>query len=117
MTICGPLTWLAIFTIGSPFCDPGVSYEGAASYYWQGSRTANGERFNPQTDMTAAHRTLPFGTRLEVTSRATGRRVIVRVNDRGPFIPGRVLDLSLAAARRLGIEKAGVAHINYRVLR
>lgn len=84
---------------------------GMASYYGDahaGNRTASGERFDPRA-MTAAHRTLPFGTMLRVTDPATGRSVIVRVNDRGPFHKSRVLDLSEAAARELGIVRRGRA--------
>lgn len=79
-----------------------------ASFYWEGKRTANGEKFVP-LGLTAAHRTLPFGTRLHV--RFGGRSVEVRVNDRGPFVAGRSLDLSLGAARALGMEGVGVATV------
>jgi rare lipoprotein A len=78
---------------------------GLASWYGpglRGHRTANGERFDGGA-YTAAHRTLPFGTRLRVTCRRTGRSVVVRVNDRGPFVGGRVIDLSQAASRALGM--------------
>lgn len=88
-----------------------VLASGMASYYGDahaGNRTASGERFNP-SDMTAAHRTLPFGTKLRVTDPSTGRSVIVRVNDRGPFHKSRILDLSEAAARELGIVRRGRA--------
>ena len=84
---------------------------GMASYYGDahaGNRTASGERFDPR-EMTAAHRSLPFGTKLRVTDPSTGRSVIVRVNDRGPFHKGRILDLSEAAARELGIVRRGRA--------
>lgn len=93
---------------------PGASTllaSGMASYYGDahaGNRTASGERFDPD-DMTAAHRSLPFGTRLRVTDPSTGRSVIVRVNDRGPFHKSRILDLSEAAARELGIVRRGRA--------
>jgi rare lipoprotein A len=73
---------------------------GIASVY-SGGRTASGERMN-SGDMTAAHRTLPFGTRVTVTNRRTGKSVVVRINDRGPFVSGRVIDLSPAAARAIG---------------
>ena len=66
---------------------------GIASFYSQGTKTASGEKFNPQ-DLTAAHPTLPFGTKLRVTDVSTGRSVTVRVNDRGPYVPGRVVDVS-----------------------
>src|SRR5215210_3629513 len=70
-----------------------VPGHGVASFYTEGTQTANGEKFNTH-ELTAAHRTLPFGTRLRVTNVATGRSVTVRVNDRGPFIPGREVDRS-----------------------
>lgn len=77
-----------------------------ASFYWQGTQTASGERFNPD-GMTAAHRTLPFGTRLRVCYRGC---VVVRINDRGPF--NRLdIDLSRGAARAIGMESAGIARV------
>lgn len=79
---------------------------GGASWYALTSRTASGERMNPSL-MTAAHRTLPFGTKLRVTNARNGRATIVRINDRGPFIKGRILDLSKAAAAKLGFVNAG----------
>jgi len=79
---------------------------GRASWYALHSRTANGERMNPSA-MTAAHRSLPFGTKLKVTNQNNGRSVIVRINDRGPFIKGRVLDLSKGAAGQLGFIGSG----------
>jgi rare lipoprotein A len=82
-----------------------------ASFYHHGVRTASGERFDPD-GMTAAHRTLPFGTRLRVTNRANGRSVIVRINDRGPFTRGRSLDLSRGAAKALGMVERGVATLH-----
>jgi rare lipoprotein A len=84
---------------------------GVASWYgpgFHGRLTANGERFNTNS-LTAAHRTLPFGTRVRVTNAETGRSVVVRINDRGPFTKGRVIDLSKAAARAIGV--AGVAQV------
>jgi len=79
---------------------------GRASWYALHSRTASGERMNPSA-MTAAHRTLPFGTKLRVTNKNNGKSVIVRINDRGPFIKGRVLDLSKGAAGQLGFIGSG----------
>lgn len=93
-----------------------ASTTGMASYYKSGKRTANGERFNPH-GLTAAHRSLPFGTKVKVTNLRTGRSVIVRVNDRGPFIRGRVMDLSLGAAKVIGMTATGVARISYTILR
>ena len=86
---------------------------GIASYYGRehdGRRTASGEVFDMR-EMTAAHRTLPFGTRVRVTNLANGRQVTVRINDRGPFRRGRIIDLSYAAARKLGIVGRGVAKV------
>jgi len=93
----------------------GHSFSGMASYYGNesGSRTASGQRFN-QNAMTAAHRSLPFGTKLRVTH--GGRSVVVTVNDRGPFIRGRVLDLSTAAARAVGLTGAGVGRVTAEVV-
>ena len=79
---------------------------GRASWYALHSRTASGERMNPSA-LTAAHRTLPFGTRLKVTNKNNGRSVVVRINDRGPFIKGRMLDLSRGAASELGFISSG----------
>lgn len=88
----------------------GHSFTGKASFYGNesGSKTASGQRFN-QNAMTAAHRTLPFGTRLKVTH--AGRSVVVTVNDRGPFIRGRVLDLSKGAAHVIGLTGRGVGQV------
>ena len=93
----------------------GRSFSGKASFYGSesGSRTASGQRFN-QNAMTAAHRSLPFGTKLRVTHR--GRSVVVTINDRGPFIKGRVLDLSTAAARAVGLTSSGVGHVTAEVV-
>jgi rare lipoprotein A len=93
----------------------GRSFSGMASYYGNesGSRTASGQRFN-QNALTAAHRSLPFGTQLRVTH--GGRSVVVTVNDRGPFIRGRVLDLSTGAARAIGLTSRGVGHVVAEVL-
>jgi rare lipoprotein A len=86
---------------------------GLASWYgadFHGRRTASGERYNMYA-MTAAHKTLPLGTPVDVIHRETGRRVRVRVNDRGPFVDGRIIDLSFAAARALGSAEAGVVPV------
>jgi rare lipoprotein A len=94
----------------APFSGSGRSFSGMASFYGNesGSRTASGQHFN-QEAMTAAHRTLPFGTKLRVTH--GGRSVIVTINDRGPFVRGRVLDLSTGAARAIGLTSAGVGQV------
>jgi rare lipoprotein A len=94
----------------------GTATYGLASYYSKGQMTANGERFNAQ-ELTAAHRTLPFGTRVRVTSLETGRSVTVRINDRGPFIRGRTLDISRAAAQSLGMIDRGVTKVKFDVLK
>jgi len=88
---------------------------GLASYYKSGKLTANGESFNPM-GMTAAHRTLPFGTKVLVTNLKNGKSVVVRINDRGPFIKGRVIDLSLGAARVVDLNRSGVAKVKFDVL-
>lgn len=88
---------------------------GGASWYALSSRTASGERMNASY-MTAAHRSLKFGTKVEVTNRRNGKSVVVRINDRGPFIRGRVMDLSKAAASQVGMVSAGTANICYRVV-
>ena len=83
----------------------GWTEAGVASWYgprFQGKRTANGERFNTN-ELTAAHKTLPFGTRVRVKSMVNGKEVVVRINDRGPFIKGRIIDLSHAAAKAIGL--------------
>ncbi|BAZ07524.1 hypothetical protein NIES3974_41880 [Calothrix sp. NIES-3974] len=96
-----------------------ATHRGMASYYsYEGSRyrrTANGERFNPH-QLTAAHRSLPFGTRVRVTNLRNGRSVIVRINDRGPFTGGRIIDISLGAAQQIGMISSGVAMVQLEVL-
>ena len=92
-----------------------VASKGVASFYTEDQQTASGEKFNTH-DLTAAHRTLPFGTRLRVTNVATGRSVTVRVNDRGPYIPGRVVDVSGSAANELGITESGIAKVKVDVV-
>ncbi|MDF3863237.1 septal ring lytic transglycosylase RlpA family protein [Pseudomonas denitrificans (nom. rej.)] len=91
----------------------GYRAEGTASYYGKahhGKRTASGERFN-QNALTAAHRTLPFGTRVRVTNLDNGRSVVVRINDRGPFGRGRIIDVSKAAAEQLNMLRSGTAPV------
>jgi rare lipoprotein A len=92
-----------------------VASHGLASFYTEGTQTANGEKFDTH-ELTAAHPTLPFGTRLRVTNVATGRSVTVRVNDRGPFVPGRVVDVSYAAAETLGMVGGGIAKVKLDVV-
>lgn len=95
----------------------GHASTGLASYYGAsaGEKTATGERFDP-SGMTAAHRTLPFGTRVKVTRVDTGDSVVVRINDRGPFKPGRVIDLSEGAAKTLGMTDVGLTNVRLEVL-
>ena len=88
---------------------------GVASYYTEGTKTASGEKFNA-LEMTAAHPTLPFGTKLRVTNVASGRSVTVRVNDRGPYVQGRVVDVSYSAADALGMVGKGVAKVKLDVV-
>ena len=95
-----------------------ATYEGKASWYGreqQGQLTANGERFNMH-DLTAAHRTLHMNTHVRVTNLRNGRQVIVRINDRGPYGRGRIIDVSQAAAERLGMLDAGVVPVRLEVL-
>jgi rare lipoprotein A len=92
-----------------------IASHGLASFYTEGTQTANGEKFDT-LQLTAAHRTLPFGTRLRVTNLGTGRSVTVRVNDRGPFVPGRVVDVSYSAAEKLGMVGTGVAKVKLDVV-
>ncbi len=99
----------------TPSSGSGHSFSGMASFYGNesGSKTASGQRFN-QNALTAAHRSLPFGTKLRVTH--GGRSVVVTINDRGPFIRGRVLDLSTGAARAIGLTSAGVGRVTAEVV-
>ena len=90
-----------------------MTNEGIASYYadyFHGRLTANGERFDMH-ELTAAHKTLPFGSMVRVTNLSNGRNVIVRINDRGPFIKGRIIDLSLGAAKKIGLLKKGITQV------
>ena len=93
----------------------GITSYGLASYYSEGTQTASGEQYDPNA-LTAAHPNLPFGTKLRVTNVATGRSVIVRVNDRGPFVPGRVVDVSSSAAAALGMVGQGTAKVKLDVI-
>jgi rare lipoprotein A len=98
--------------VGAPLIASAQS--GIASIYaYSGSRTASGEHMSPG-GLTAAHRTLPFGTMVRVTNQSSGRSVVVRINDRGPFVRGRIIDLSPAAARALGFS--GLANVSVDVI-
>jgi rare lipoprotein A len=88
---------------------------GHASWYALTSKTASGERMNP-AQLTAAHRSLPFGTKVKVTNKRNGKSVIVRINDRGPFIKGRVIDVSKAAAQNIGMVRSGTAQVCYQIV-
>lgn len=91
----------------STVATPTLAQCGGASWYsMPRNKTANGERMNPAA-MTAAHRSLPFGTKVKVTNQRNGKAVVLRINDRGPFIKGRVIDVSKAAAQALGFVRAG----------
>ncbi len=95
-----------------------ASAGGHASYYgkrFHGRTTANGETFNMNA-MTAAHKTLPFGTKVKVTNRNNGKSVVVRINDRGPFVGGRVIDLSRGAAAKIGMINSGTADVSIDIL-
>ena len=95
------------------------THSGEASWYgpgFYGNRTASGEVFRPGT-MTAAHRSLPFGTKVRVTNLWNGRKAVVRINDRGPFVGHRVIDLGHGAAKHLGLTSSGVAQVKLEVLR
>lgn len=106
---------MAIACVGMLLAAGAASAEsGIASVYnYSGTKTASGQRSNP-TGLTAAHRTLPFGTMVRVTNRRNGKTVTVRINDRGPFIRGRVIDLTPAAARQIGFS--GLAPVTLAVL-
>jgi len=96
----------------------GATYRGKASWYsarFHGRKTASGERYD-RGKLTAAHRTLPFGSKVRVTALKTGKRVVVRINDRGPWGKGKIIDVSEAAARKLGMIRAGVIKVKVEVL-
>jgi rare lipoprotein A len=95
--------------------DTKTASHGVASYYTEGTKTASGEKFNT-LELTAAHPTLPFGTKLRVTNVASGQSVTVRVNDRGPYVRGRVVDVSYSAADALGMVGKGVAKVKLDVV-
>ena len=95
-----------------------LTLEGVASYYadeFHGKQTSNGEIYD-MNDLTAAHRTFPFGTKVRITNPENGKTVLVRVNDRGPFHEGRIIDLSLGAAKELDLVKTGTARVKIEVL-
>ncbi|MGY4160784.1 rare lipoprotein A [Bradyrhizobium sp. USDA 4461] len=95
--------------------DTRTASQGMASFYSDAQETASGEKFDGR-ELTAAHPTLPFGTKLRVTDVKTGRSVTVRVNDRGPYVPGRIVDVSYSAAQSLGMIGKGVANVRLDVV-
>ena len=104
------------FTVGFTSCFRKGSETGMASFYadkYVGRKTSNGEKFK-QNKLTAAHKTLPFGTKVKVTNLSNGQSVKVRINDRGPFIQGRIIDLSKKAAKKIDMVNAGVAKVTIR---
>jgi rare lipoprotein A len=106
----------ACFILGLTSCARKITETGKGSYYadkFQGRTTSSGAKFD-QHKMTAAHKTLPFGTKVKVVNLANGRSVKVTINDRGPFTPGRIIDVSKKAAEKLGMVKAGVANVEIR---
>ena len=109
---CMPLVAAAKYSTGD-------TLTGVASYYakrFHGAKTASGQRYN-QAAFTAAHKRLPFGTRVRVTQRKTGKSVVVTINDRGPYVKGRVIDLSRRAAQDLGMLKRGSAKVEIEILK
>jgi rare lipoprotein A len=94
-------------------CAPKISQTGKASYYaakFNGRKTASGEKFR-NSKLTAAHKTLPFGTKVKIINLRNGQSVKVRINDRGPFVAGRIIDLSKKAARKIDLDKEGVGNV------
>ena len=106
---------IALSAVFTPATLAAAPYNAMASYYYHGHTTANGERFNPD-GLTAAHKTLPFGTKVKVTNLSNQKQVVVRINDRGPFIRGREIDLSRGAARKIGMINSGVTRVQLEVL-
>lgn len=114
-----PLVPFQFKTVPAPTLRLASVSQGTASWYgpgFYGNRTASGEVFRPGT-LTAAHRSLPFGTRVRVTNLNNGRSTVVRINDRGPFHGGRVIDLAHGAAHELGVTSSGVAPVRLEVVR
>lgn len=109
---------LALLSSPSFAAHPGQVQTGIASYYHDslhGNRTASGQIYD-KAKMSAAHKTLPLGSRVRVTDTRTGKSIVVRVNDRGPFIKGRIIDLSRRAAKELGIIRRGITPVKVEVL-
>lgn len=110
--VCLAAAWLTVPALAKQ--QPAVQC-GKASWYELTSMTASGERADPNA-LAAAHRSLPFGTRVRVSNLANGKEVVVRINDRGPFVRGRVIDVTRAAADKLGFRKQGVARVKIAVV-
>jgi len=113
------LLLMTLFTACSAEPETPSPATGLASYYadkFQGRKTASGERFD-QNKKTAAHRTLPFGTMVKVTNTKNGKSVTVRINDRGPFVKGRIIDLSRSAFKRIGNPASGVIPVRLEIVR
>lgn len=106
VTFFASLCFIAYLTVAPAY----AAQSGIASYYWQPQAVACGGRFNPNA-LTAAHKTYPCGSRIRVTNKRNGKSVVVTVNDRGPFVKGRVVDLSLAAAKIIGMTGSGLAPV------
>ncbi|MBD9374129.1 septal ring lytic transglycosylase RlpA family protein [Rhizobium sp. ARZ01] len=118
MSVKSSAAALAAIIIAAPVTFASVAEAagcGGASWYALTSKTASGERMNP-AKLTAAHKTLRFGTKVKVTNAKNGKSVVVRINDRGPFIRGRVLDLSKAAASEIGMISSGHAKVCYQII-
>jgi peptidoglycan lytic transglycosylase len=119
MTLVGTITGCGLFSKPKPIAStPGATQEGIASWYgpgFHGRRTANGEIYN-QYGLTAAHQTLPHGTRVRVTNLTNNRDVLVRINDRGPFVDDRIIDLSYSAARQVEMIGPGTAPVRIEVV-
>jgi rare lipoprotein A len=118
LTLTIVATLISVPTLASARLKVGQTQKGVASYYhdrFQGNRTASGEIYKKGV-RSAAHKSLPLGTKVRVTKLSNGKSIVVRINDRGPFVKGRIIDLSRRAARDLGIVKKGVAKVEVEVL-
>jgi rare lipoprotein A len=113
VTVAAIVGAIVLWQIAGPYYEVGI-----ASWYgpgFNGNHTANGEIYD-MNGISAAHKTLPFGTVVRVVDMETGRSVVVRINDRGPFIEGRIIDLSKGAAEKLGIVERGITHVGLRII-
>lgn len=112
---------MMLFSIGSAAearAKPGAAQKGVASFYhdkFHGRKTASGQTYNKHV-LSAAHRTLPLGSKVRVTDTSSGKSIVVKVNDRGPFVKGRIIDLSRSAAQELGMIKKGLTRVEVEVL-